>query len=76
MKLRHAAALVLVGWCLMVPPLGEHSGLVWSKPFSQWKVIDTFDSKAVCEKSRVDLLKSGKKPSLPICIASHDLRFK
>ncbi len=63
-------------WYLMVPPPEKHSGLLWSKPFSQWKVIATFDSQAACEGSRVDFLKSGKKPSLPICMASDDLRFK
>jgi hypothetical protein len=75
MKHNHAAALVLMGWYLMVPPLVEKYP-VWSKPFSQWKVIATFDSKNACEVSRADFLKSSKTPSLPICIASGDLQYK
>jgi hypothetical protein len=39
MKLRHAAALALVGWYLMVPPLQREvcCGLiVYGDPFSMW----------------------------------------
>jgi hypothetical protein len=39
MKLRHAAALALVGWYLMVPPIGSKNGVPMvdkSAPLSQW----------------------------------------
>jgi hypothetical protein len=77
-RLRHAEALALAGWYLMVPPLvGKYNPIpAWSKPFSQWKVIGTFDSKNACEVSRADFLKSSRTRSLPICVASGDLRYK
>ncbi|MFZ0887809.1 MAG: hypothetical protein WA005_05095 [Candidatus Binataceae bacterium] len=54
MKLRHAAALALVGWYLMVPP-GEKSGLPPDAPLSQWRHIASFDSAGQCEHSLNEL---------------------
>ncbi len=51
MKLRHAAALVLVGWYLMVPPLVNAPYKVdTDAPVLYWKVYRTFPSEQECEK--------------------------
>ena len=50
MKLRHAAALALVGWYLMFPPFTQG----WSArgaSLKLWQIQDTFDSKADCESA-------------------------
>jgi hypothetical protein len=54
MKPRHAAALALVGWYLLVPPSAFRvsdlaSGL---EPLSQWLQIGSFDSANACEQGR------------------------
>ena len=49
MKPRHATALALVGWYLMVPP-GKSSGLPPDAPLSQWRHMVSFDSATQCER--------------------------
>ena len=59
MKLRHAVALTLVGWYLIVPPAGRTTtkeGL--AVPLSQWVTVGAFDSAVKCE--------SGKRKGLPL----------
>jgi len=50
---RHAAALALVGWYLMVPPLkGDSSSgyrADYDAPLSQWTVLSPFDSASPCD---------------------------
>jgi hypothetical protein len=54
MNLRHAAALALVGWYLMVPPaMGPPKN--WSNPvppMARWVVAGEFDSPAPCKLAR------------------------
>jgi hypothetical protein len=70
MNARHAA-IVLVGWYLMVPP-GPVTTAYYT-PRSQWKVVSTFDSKAACEKAQA----AHRRERVPlICIATEDLRLK
>jgi hypothetical protein len=55
MKLRHAAALALVGWALMMPPprpVGDHFKTNFSAPLSKWATVRTFDSQSQCETAR------------------------
>jgi hypothetical protein len=51
MKICHVAALVLAGWCLMMPPLLSHSRdrVV---PLSRWTTTGTFESKKACAAER------------------------
>ena len=53
MKLRHAAALALTGWYLMIPPaIEEHSNhRLYTKaaPLSQWQMLKSFDTAKECE---------------------------
>jgi hypothetical protein len=53
MKLRHAAALALVLWYLMVPPSkGSPTFLFDARaPFNKWTVRDTFDTASECRQS-------------------------
>ena len=65
MKPRHAAALALVGWYLMMPPLlpqlseGEPDffGHLPLAPLSQWTMIGSFDSVRGCIDAHVKLLR-------------------
>jgi hypothetical protein len=63
MKPRHAAALALVGWYLIVPPASDwtkyHKGSNGaflhgfpSAPLSRWKRQGDFGSQIECEKAR------------------------
>jgi hypothetical protein len=45
LNLRSSAALVLVGWYLMVPPWPAKT----STPLSQWIIVKSFDTAANCE---------------------------
>ena len=52
MKPRHAAALALVGWYLMVPPVDGKS-VDSDAPLSKWTVYATSDSARKCEGTRM-----------------------
>ena len=56
MKLRHAAALALVGWYLIGPlvrqPKNENPYLDEHTAYSEWKIIQTFPDRAQCEYNR------------------------
>jgi hypothetical protein len=54
-KPRHAAALALVGWYLMVPPTET------SAPLPQWKIAATFDSGDQCTRSLSGLRDDANK---------------
>jgi len=58
MKLRHAAALALAGWYLIVPPTGRNLRVGLAAPLSQWTTVGTFNSAGDCE--------SGKRKGLPL----------
>jgi hypothetical protein len=51
MKPRHAAALALVGWYLLIPPLVNAPYKVDTEaPLTNWKVYQTFDTREECDK--------------------------
>jgi hypothetical protein len=57
MKLRHAAALALVGWTLMMPPprpVGDHFETNFLAPLSKWTKLRTFDAQSQCQAARED----------------------
>lgn len=49
---RHAAALALVGWYLMVPPLGSGHKPDTSTPLSKWTIVirGSFDTARQCDE--------------------------
>jgi hypothetical protein len=62
MKPRHAAALALVGWYLMILPL-DHSEehFLVDAPLSQWRMTYALDSANECERWLNDLRNDAKK---------------
>jgi hypothetical protein len=62
MKPRHATALVLVGWYLMVPPAVLHNRLPvdLAAPLSEWRLFSTHSSAAECEKGLVTFYKAAQ----------------
>ncbi len=68
MKISHAAALVLVGFYLITPPVTE-SGLGISidphLSLSIWDIQGTFDTKEECEKQRAQLKEDNPAPTGP-----------
>jgi hypothetical protein len=62
---RHAAALALVGWYLMVPPVIHEED--WQQqhvhpttaPLSEWFTWNSFDTADACTKARSALIASG-----------------
>ena len=57
MKLRHAAALALVGWYLMIPPMAHKEewrlgGPPTAAPISEWFLSDWLDTADACTKAR------------------------
>jgi hypothetical protein len=49
MKVRHATALALAGWYLMMPPANQLGA-----PLSQWKTLESFDSASQCRDWLMD----------------------
>lgn len=92
MTVRHAAALALAGWYLMVPPYSSgRTGIRFDfdAPLINWQLARSFDSAEDCEAFKLEALKvsteQGIKRSRKIttsvwsvgdCIASDDPRLK
>ena len=56
MKPRHAAAVALVGWYLMVPPLtNKGTSTDTTAPPSRWRVMKSFASAPECEAEKNQL---------------------
>src|SRR5260370_34113727 len=59
-KPRCAATLALMGWYLIVPPVGQPGNRVESNAaLSVWQISGTFDTKEHCESVLGDLIKFG-----------------
>lgn len=66
MNLRHAAALALVGWYLIMPPVvGVPPKALPDATFDQWHTMDVFDSIAEC-KNDMGKLRSFTAKTLQI----------
>ena len=56
MNPHHAAALALVGWYLMMPPVNPNNMRVnTDAPISDWEIRNSFDSASQCERLRVQV---------------------
>jgi hypothetical protein len=85
MKPRHAAALALVDWYLMQPPMLSSGGEDHSASLTKWAIIGSFDSAKECEAYRDRHISAflpfihedGKREVLldSACIATNDLRL-
>ena len=49
MNLRHAAALALVGWYLLVPPHGPNGRWDPRAPLSKWVMDGSYDTAKECD---------------------------
>jgi hypothetical protein len=63
LKPRHAAALALVGWYLMTPPIDRagSGGQFWvpaNEPLSMWSTDRTFSSEDECKSALANLKQS------------------
>ena len=87
MKTRHAAALALVGWFLLIPPTSrDHPTGNADAPLSQWgKRPTTFRNEAECEhvldRDRRATNKKNRQVGLRFynkaqCVSADDLRLK
>jgi hypothetical protein len=76
MKLRHAAALALVGWYLMIPPANPNGERDAFAPMIEWKVIDQFKSDRQCEGIRLQLIERMPLMEPARCIRSDDPRIQ
>jgi hypothetical protein len=84
MKPRHAAALALVGWYLMAPPMNPDKNVRVNAPLSQWQIVDSFDNAQDChdKKARLTSDMMNRQPELgrralhSACISTDDPRLK
>ena len=61
MNPRHAAALALVGWYLITPPLSsDGKRVVGYAPLSGWSIGQSFDSATECEHARIEQVTSAR----------------
>jgi hypothetical protein len=56
MKPRHASALALVGWYLMVPPFSAKE-VFPDKPLSDWQPADIYSTRTECEEGKRDTVQ-------------------
>ncbi len=91
MNPRHAAALALVGWYLLMPPLPRSSsgeiGSDLSRPLSEWRFsVSVYDTESNCDKE-IDAMnqraarwarehRTMLSLSHAQCVASDDRRLK
>jgi len=88
MKPRHAAALALVGWYLMVPPRNLHpfvkgDSVDTTAPLSKWIHLASSDSAKECETRKAEYLNTVAQDrdlaQFAVdaeCIATDDPRLK
>jgi hypothetical protein len=62
MKPTHAAALALIAWYLLTPPLIDQSGVAIYAPIDQWKTVGSFPSQELCGQARQKLLSTPTNP--------------
>jgi hypothetical protein len=85
MKTRHVAALALMGWYLILPPITRSW---WVGPerydsaaqLSRWTIEQSFDKAGVCESARRAAQQqspdAANRMGNALCVASDDSRLK
>ena len=66
MKLRHAAALALVGWYLMVPPSPSVYTVDTKAPISKWIDFVTYESARQCEDGLADFRAKANRDAFGV----------
>jgi hypothetical protein len=62
MKLRHATALAIVAWYLLIPPIGADNKVNVHAPLSTWRKGVKFDSEKKCGDSLKDAIQNPMTP--------------
>jgi len=62
MKTCHAAAVAIVAWYLMIPPIGANNKVDVRAPLSQWRKGVKFDSQKECDESLKDAIQNPMTP--------------
>jgi hypothetical protein len=79
-------AAAIVGWSLIVPPLGQNNQVVEKNaPLARWEIIGTYDTAAACGKEldKLTALLAGNVSYTPIqarvlagkCVTADDPRI-
>lgn len=91
MKLRHAAALTLLGWYLMIPPIQPDGTVDSDAPLARWRIEGNLNSSASCEAMRdslrgtTALARGAQEPPVEVelaadhqavCVATDDPRLE
>jgi hypothetical protein len=63
MKSRHATALAIVLWYLMIPPIGADNKVDAHAPLSKWKIGVGFESEKDCDDSVKDAIQNPMTPA-------------
>jgi len=63
MKSCHAAALAIVVWYLMIPPIGVDNRVDAQAPLSQWRKGVSFNSQKECDDSLKDAIQNPMTPA-------------
>jgi hypothetical protein len=61
MNLRHAAALALVGWYLMLPLVNGDASPATQLPLSEWTQEGSFDRAEDCKRALAERLQTAKQ---------------
>jgi hypothetical protein len=83
MRFRYAAALLLVGWYLLIPPQAHGGPFDLAAPLSHWLIYGRFDSLHECEHAKALNRETFKAPDDPLkeafehaqCVATNDPRL-
>jgi len=63
MKSRHATALAIVLWYLMIPPIGADNKIDAHAPLSKWRRGVGFESEKDCDNSLKDAIQNPMTPA-------------
>ena len=63
MNVRHASALALVPWYLMMPPVGKTGrlNLDVKAPFSLWQTFKVYDTEKQCESEKTAIVEKANE---------------
>ncbi|MGA7870755.1 MAG: hypothetical protein WCA22_07630 [Candidatus Binatus sp.] len=76
MNPRHAGALAIVAWYLMIPPIGADNKVDASAPLSTWRKSVKFDSEKECDESLTDVIQNPMTPAEYQAAAKTTLKAK
>jgi hypothetical protein len=91
MKPRHAGALSLIGWYLMIPLVVSGGGTIYADrrvPLTRWKIGRTFDTEQHCLHAKAEAVEAAKREQCEAeayaleasyyseCVAGDDPRMK